>query len=125
MDQCLCASTFLELSWRETSLSYCQQWMMRLPVSHPMQRLAIMVPHAWGKCYSFLLRSVAPDDYTPISSQPVTFSFDSFQKCVSITIIDDLMVEPNEQFSVMLESTDSAVQLIFSTATITILDSGE
>ena len=36
MDPCLCASTFLEPSWRETSLCYCQQWMMRLPVSHPV-----------------------------------------------------------------------------------------
>ena len=45
--------------------------------------------------------------------------------CVSITIIDDLTIEPNERFTVMLESTDPAVQLIFSTAPITILDSSE
>ena len=43
--------------------------------------------------------------------------------CVSITIIDDLTIEPNEQFTVMLESTDPAVQLTSPTATITILDS--
>ena len=78
-----------------------------------------------AESYSFLLHSVARDDYTPINSQPVTFSFDSSQMCVAITIIDDLTVEPNERFTVMLESTDPAVQLIFSTAPITILDSGE
>ena len=55
----------------------------------------------------------------------MTFSSAPSQMCVSITIIDDLTIEPNEQFTVMLESTDPAVQLIFSSATITILDSGE
>ena len=43
--------------------------------------------------------------------------------CVSIAIINDLTIEPNERFTVMLESTDPAVQLTSPTATITILDS--
>lgn len=53
------------------------------------------------------------------------FGFDSSQVCVAINITDDLTVEPNEQFTVVLESTDPAVQVIFSTATIIIIDSGE
>ena len=71
----------------------------------------------------FLLHSVASSDYTAISSQPVTFSSAPSQMCVSIAIINDLTIEPNEQFTVMLESTDPAVQLTSPTATITILDS--
>lgn len=55
----------------------------------------------------------------------MTFGFDSSQMCVAINITDDLTVEPNEQFTVVLESTDPAVQVIFSTATIIIIDSGE
>lgn len=55
----------------------------------------------------------------------MTFGFDSSQVCVAINITDDLTVEPNEQFTVVLESTDPAVQVIFSTATIIIIDSGE
>ena len=55
----------------------------------------------------------------------MTFGFDSSQMCVAITITNDLTVESNEQFTVVLESTDPAVQLIFSTATIIIIDSGE
>ena len=70
-----------------------------------------------------LLHSVASSDYTAISSQPVTFSSAPSQMCVSIAIIDDRMVEPNERFTVVLESTDPAVQLTSPTATITILDS--
>ena len=55
----------------------------------------------------------------------MTFGFDSSQMCVAINITDDLTVEPNEQFTVVLESTDPAVQVMFSTATIIIIDSGE
>ena len=70
-----------------------------------------------------LLHSVASSDYTAISFQPMTFSSAPSQMCVSIAIIDDRMVEPNERFTVMLESTDPTVQLTSPTATITILDS--
>ena len=66
---------------------------------------------------------VAPDDYTPVNSQPVTFSSAPSQMCVSITIINDFMIEPNELFTVLLESTDPAVQLTLAFASVTILDS--
>ena len=74
-------------------------------------------------CCFFLY--VAPNDYTAITSQPVTFSSAPSQMCVSITIINDFTIEPNEQFTVLLESTDPAVQLMSTTATITILDACE
>ena len=63
----------------------------------------------------FFLILVAPNDYIAVNSQPVTFSSAPSQMCVSITIIDDLTIEPNEQFTVMLESTDPAVQLMSTT----------
>ena len=84
-----------------------------------------IVPHVCIYEVYFLLHSVAPNDYTAINSQPVTFSSAPSQMCVSINIIDDPTIEPNERFTVMLESTDPAVQLMSTTATITILDSCE
>ena len=72
----------------------------------------------------FFLILVAPSDYTAVNSQPVTFSSAPSQMCVSITIINDFMIEPNELFNVLLESTtDPAVQLTMAFASVTILDS--
>ena len=73
--------------------------------------------------YVRFLLHVASDDYTPVDSQPVTFNSAPSQMCVSITILSDFIIEPNELFTVMLESTDPAVQLTLPTASITILDS--
>ena len=72
---------------------------------------------------SYLPFLVAPNDYTAVTSQPVTFSSAPSQMCVSITIINDFMIEPNELFNVVLESTDPAVQLTMAFASVTILDS--
>ena len=66
---------------------------------------------------------VAPNDYTAVTSQPVTFSSAPSQMCVSITIFNDFMIEPNELFTVLLDSTDPAVQLTMAFANVTILDS--
>ena len=73
--------------------------------------------------YMRLLLHVASDDYRPVDSQPVTFNSAPSQMCISITIFSDFIIEPNELFTVMLESTDPAVQLTLPTASITILDS--
>ena len=73
--------------------------------------------------FSYIRLRVAPNDYTAIISQPVTFSSAPSQMCVSITIINDFMIEPNEVFTLLLESTDPAVQLILASASVTILDS--
>ena len=66
---------------------------------------------------------VVPDDYTPVDSQPVTFSSAPSQMCISITILNDFIIEPNELFTVTLDSTDPAVQLTLSSTSVTILDS--
>ena len=72
----------------------------------------------------FLVRfHVASDDYTPVDSQPVTFNSAPSQMCISITILSDIIIEPNELFTVTLDSTDPAVQLTLSSASVTILDS--
>ena len=73
--------------------------------------------------FSYIRLRVAPNDYTAIISQPVIFSSAPSQMCVSITIINDFMIEPNEVFTLLLESTDPAVQLILAFASVTILDS--
>ena len=73
--------------------------------------------------YTRFLLHVVPGDYIPVDSQPVTFSSAPSQMCISITILGDFIIEPNELFTVMLESTDPAVQLTMPTASITILDS--
>ena len=73
--------------------------------------------------FSYLPFLVAPNDYIAVNSQPVTFSSAPSQMCVSITIINDFMIEPNELFNVVLESTDPAVQLTMAFASVTILDS--
>ena len=72
----------------------------------------------------FLMRfHVASDDYTPVDSQPVAFNSAPSQMCISITILNDFIIEPNELFTVTLDSTDPAVQLTLPTASVTILDS--
>ena len=75
--------------------------------------------------FSYIPFLVAPNDYTAITSQPVTFSSAPSQMCVPITIFNDFMIEPNELFTVLLESTDPAVQLTVAFASVTILDSCE
>ena len=70
-----------------------------------------------------MLFPVVPDDYTPVDSQPVTFNSAPSQMCISITIRSDFIIEPNELFTVTLDSTDPAVQLTLSSANVTILDS--
>ena len=73
--------------------------------------------------FSYIPLRAAPNDYTAVISQPVTFSSAPSQMCVSITIINDFMIEPNEVFTLLLESTDPAVQLMSAFASVTILDS--
>ena len=73
--------------------------------------------------FSYIRLLAAPNDYTAVDSQPVTFSSAPSQMCVSITIINDFMIEPNEVFTLLLESTDPAVQPMSVSASVTILDS--
>lgn len=47
---------------------------------------------------------------------------DGDKKCVNVTIVDDSLVENNEEFSLTLTTSDSAVSLTSSEATVTIID---
>ena len=66
---------------------------------------------------------VAPDDYTAITSQPVTFSSAPDQICILINISNDGEVEETESFAVALVSEDPAVQLTLQNASVIIIDS--
>ena len=65
---------------------------------------------------------IASDDYTAVSSQPVTFSSAPDQMCVTISISDDGVVEETELFAVTLVSEDPTVQLTLPNASIIIMD---
>ena len=65
----------------------------------------------------------APDDYTAISSQPVTFSSAPDQMCITINISDDGWVEETESFVVTLVTEDPAVLIMLPFASVTIMDS--
>ena len=61
-------------------------------------------------------------DFSAVSSTSLFFSGASGVDCVSIFIQDDSIVEQNETFSVLLTSSNSAIELSPSSATITIID---
>jgi len=65
----------------------------------------------------------APDDYTAISSLPVTFSSAPDQMCITISISDDGVVEETESFAVTLVSEDPSVVLMLPFSSVTINDS--
>jgi hypothetical protein len=47
---------------------------------------------------------------------------DGDRLCINVTIIDDLLLENNENFTLLLTSTDSAVSVKLNMTTVTILD---
>jgi len=65
---------------------------------------------------------VAPDDYTAVSPQLVTFSSAPDQICIPIIISDDEMVEETESFAVILVSEDPAIELTLPNAGVIIVD---
>ena len=77
-------------------------------------------------CFPFPTHStVAPDDYTAISSRPVTFSSSPSQICIPISISNDSVVETTELFTVTLEAADPTDQFQFTqqSAEVSIIDS--
>jgi len=78
-------------------------------------------------CFPFPTHStVGPGDYTPISSQPVTFSSSPSQICIiPISISNDNVVEATEFFTVTLEAADPTDQFQFTqqSAEVSIIDS--
>lgn len=74
-----------------------------------------------------LFLTVGPEDYTQIQDYPITFFAGSeigTTMCVNITIEDDDIVEPDQQFFVTLDSTsDNPVFFYpYSSATVVIGD---
>ena len=66
--------------------------------------------------------SLAPGDYTAITSMELTFSATVQSQTVMITIADGDVVEGPETFSVTLTTSDTAVVLNPMTATVDIQD---
>ena len=69
--------------------------------------------------------AVAPGDYTSKASYPLTFSAGSpvgISQCANITIIDDLVVEPDQYFTVSLTTTDPVYITPTSLAQVIITD---
>ena len=65
----------------------------------------------------------APGDYVAISSLPVTFSSTPSVLCTPISVLNDVVVENTESFTVSLVSEDAAVQLTQPLANVVINDS--
>ena len=61
-------------------------------------------------------------DYFPVSDRALTFqpSFASQQVCGDIRLVNDSILEINEQFLVVLSSSDNAAVIDSNTATVTI-----
>ena len=69
---------------------------------------------AWG-CIA------GPGDYTEVSVQ-LSFQPGESEMCTAISITNDAILEDSETFSVQINTTDQAVILNPSSATVTILD---
>lgn len=65
--------------------------------------------------------SIADSDYTPSMTQ-LTFQSGQLEKCTDVGILEDTILEVAEEFSVMLDTTDQAVDLSLESATVTILN---
>ena len=62
-----------------------------------------------------------PSDYTGVSRQ-LSFQPGGTELCTTINIINDVILEDSETFSVQLTATDQAVILNPSSATVSIID---
>lgn len=73
---------------------------------------------------SLCFSCVGQHDFTTASNMVVSFQLSSAneRQCVEIQIEDDSILESTETFQVILNTTDRAVEIDFSTATINILD---
>jgi hypothetical protein len=67
---------------------------------------------------------VGQQDFTPVSNRVVSFqpSLASEPQCNEIQIEDDSILESTENFQVILDTSDRAVEIDSSTANISILD---
>lgn len=71
---------------------------------------------------SLLIDYAANVDFSALSANSLFFSGASGVECLSVSILDDSVVEVNETFSVLLAASSSAVDVAPSLATVTIID---
>ena len=69
-----------------------------------------------------LIFFVIGEDYVAQTFQPLVFTADEVQNCINIEIVDDTIVEPNENFSLVLSTSEERVTLSPDSAEIIILD---
>ena len=77
--------------------------------------------HFLNSCYY----SESPSDFTALMLESVEFGECETRRCVNITIVDDLVLEMEESFIVVLNRTsqlDSRISLEPTTAEIVIVD---
>ncbi len=94
--------------------------------SHKMEMpLVTIATHAVLPCCSLPL-SIAPGDYDPVNTT-IMFLYGTardglrFQRCITIVIADEELVEPDERFLLTADSPDPNVN-IMNTATVTIVN---
>ena len=70
----------------------------------------------------YIFTCIGSDDYTSVSSMELTFrpATSTDPQCGDIQITDEDILEDDESFNVILGSSDSAVMVNPSTATVTI-----
>ena len=61
-------------------------------------------------------------DFIPLSDDSLVFTGANGVECADIFILDDKTVEVNETFSVLLTSSNSAVDITPNSATVTVID---
>lgn len=67
----------------------------------------------------------APGDYSKLFFTMTLFGSSTEKLCINVTIIDDLFLEDNENFTLLLTSADQAVSIELNTTSVTILDNDE
>jgi len=63
-----------------------------------------------------------PEDFAPPIPMELTFLPGAAERCASISISNDTILEDDELFSVQLDTTDQAVTLSPGSANVTIVD---
>ena len=70
----------------------------------------------------FLSCCLAPDDYTTVTGQILTFSESISEVCVPVDIIDDDAIEGDEVFVCVVSTSSSRIQFSNPPTTVTIID---
>ena len=76
-----------------------------------------------GRLKIFIYSYPAPGDYNMLG--PMMLTLTSTGGTAMVNIVDDALLEADEMFEMMLDSTDPAVSFVVDTATVTIISPGE